>query len=280
MTDQYENEAEDTPAIRIHHATAKKAEAASILLTIVDDENGDPWCRAFWPERGTEIFHVESPAALAAMIEAQCYINANPGRNISTQWNEDDGIYEVAITDEQGSLAIGMDVKDAIVEAAKVDAGEAQRPGAEEDGDGDGDEDEPEAAGSVVSDVFKQRYKERGRKADCGDWLALTLEQYCRVMDTESGREVTDLDRFITIATANGVDGERYLNTTHNRGWQGRVRMTVRMILAKRVADKGFLFVPEGNGTKSDVEIKAPSAWAKANATKPKAPATKKPKAS
>lgn len=131
------------------------------------------------------------------------------------------------------------------------------------------DEDEDERTGSVVPDVFKKRYAEAGHPGHCGDWLALQLNGLCQTMDGK--KTITDLDRLEAIANANGVAPARVdrLGTATN-GWQGRYRMTVRNMLAKVVADKGFLFIPEGCGVKKDEERKAPKDWCLKCATKAK----------
>lgn len=134
----------------------------------------------------------------------------------------------------------------------------------------DGAEDEEEErTGSVVPDVFKKRYAEAGHPGHCGDWLALQLNGLCQTMDGK--KTITDLDRLEAIANANGVAPARVdrLGTATN-GWQGRYRMTVRNMLAKVVADKGFLFIPEGCGVKKDEERKAPKDWCLKYATKAK----------
>jgi len=138
-----------------------------------------------------------------------------------------------------------------------------------------GDEDEDERTGSVVPDVFKKRYAEAGHPGHCGDWLATTLNKLCQTMDGK--KVITDLDRLEAIANANDVSPDRVdrLGTATN-GWQGRYRMTVRNMLAKKVADKGFLFVPEGCGVKADTEMKAPRDWCQKYATKTKAKAPAK----
>lgn len=140
----------------------------------------------------------------------------------------------------------------------------------------DADEgEEEERTGSVVPDVFKKRYAEAGHPGHCGDWLAVTLNGLCQT--TDGKKTITDLDRLEAIANANGVAPARVdkLGTATN-GWQGRYRMTVRNMLAKVVADKGFLFIPEGCGVKTDTEKKAPKDWCDKYRTKAKAKAAPK----
>lgn len=148
-------------------------------------------------------------------------------------------------------------------------------------------EDDGDERGSVVPPKYKAIYAEAGHPTHCGDWLAETLNRFCRVTDAETGKEVTDLDRLETIANANDVAPQRYgkLGVATN-GWQGRFRMTVRNMLAPRVASKGFLFVPDGAGVDADQEFTAPNEWrakhmpkqkpTKGDVAKPDAPSGKK----
>lgn len=133
-----------------------------------------------------------------------------------------------------------------------------------------GEEDEPEDRGSVVPEKYKKIYAERGDATHCGDWLALTLNSLCKVLN-EKGRETTDLDRLETIANANGVSPDKFGKLgVQTNGWQGRYRMTIRNALAKVVALKGSLFVPEGCGKDADTDLKAPKEWVLAHSPKPK----------
>ena len=98
--------------------------------------------------------------------------------------------------------------------------------------------DEEEGRGSVVKDEFRIRYAEAGHPTTCGDNLATILDNLC--LTEKSG---TDLGRFETICEANGVNLGKYNRTTN--GWQGRLRMTGRNLLAKRVwLNGGILMTP------------------------------------
>lgn len=150
------------------------------------------------------------------------------------------------------------------------DGDDLEAEDADEDGDGDGDgEDEP--TGSVVPERYKLEYAARGDATTCGDWLALELNKLCKVTD-EKGKETTDLDRLEAIANSNDVAPARYGKLgVETNGWQGRYRMTIRNMLTPRVAAKGFLFIPEGQGVKADTERKAPRQWCIEHSPKPKA---------
>jgi hypothetical protein len=255
-----------TDQVTIHHATAKKAEGLGIALSVVDF-NGEDMVRAFHPELNIELHYANGPDAVTAMTKVAEFVSANAGVKVTQE--DDDGEIQYRITNEGGCLALEFDLDAALTTAAE-NLSEGTWVDAETGEQLEGEE-EDEAPGSVVSEVFKARYKERGRKQDCGDWLALQLEDLTRVtvQDGEKSVEIVDMDRLQTLLGANDVDYNKYLiNNPKNRGWQGRFRMTTRMILAKRVADKGFLFVPSDLVKGGDEERKAPVAWCKLNATK------------
>lgn len=95
--------------------------------------------------------------------------------------------------------------------------------------------------GSVVTNRYRAQYSENGHPTHCGDELALLLNSLC------SNKAGTNLSIFEAICQVNGVDLSKYNRTT--KGWQGRLRMTGRNLLAKRVAENGgVLRMPEGMG--------------------------------
>lgn len=95
--------------------------------------------------------------------------------------------------------------------------------------------------GSVVTNRYRALYSENGHPTHCGDALANLLNSIC------VNKVGTNLEIFERICTANGVDLSRYNRTT--KGWQGRLRMTGRNLLSKRVAENnGYLVMPEGLG--------------------------------
>jgi hypothetical protein len=93
----------------------------------------------------------------------------------------------------------------------------------------EGTEDRPDS--SVVKGTYRARYAEAGHPTHCGDELANLLNNLCL---TKAG---IDMPRFEHICAANGVDLSKYNRTT--RGWQGRLRMTGRNMLAAKVAANG-----------------------------------------
>jgi hypothetical protein len=97
----------------------------------------------------------------------------------------------------------------------------------------------PPKIGSVVTNRYRAVYSESGHPTHCGDELALLLNSLC------SNKAGTNISLFESICAANHVDLSKYNRTT--KGWQGRLRMTGRNLLAKRVAaNGGRLYMPEG----------------------------------
>lgn len=96
---------------------------------------------------------------------------------------------------------------------------------------------------SVVRVKYKVRYKDRAiaagikgkaAKRSTWDWLA---QELAAATLTKSGE--LRVDDFLAILEANGVDHSRWTN--RSKGWQGRLRMTGRLALARVVAESGVL---------------------------------------
>lgn len=111
--------------------------------------------------------------------------------------------------------------------------------------------------GTVVASKYRQKYAELGHPTHCGDWLAQLLNNYC------IGDKNTDLEVFERICSLNGVDTSKYKR--HGTGWQGRIRMTGRNLLAKKVFAAKKIVVPAVGEGADDAnehhEIKAPADW-------------------
>jgi hypothetical protein len=112
-------------------------------------------------------------------------------------------------------------------------------------------------ANSVVQVKYKARYAERAvaagykRKAaqrSSWDWLAQSIAGECLT----KGDKI-DIERFLSLLDANGVDHSRWTN--RNKGWEGRLRMTGRLALQRVVAEAGMLKTPDGE------ELEAPAEW-------------------
>lgn len=119
------------------------------------------------------------------------------------------------------------------------------------------EEDENKVGGSVVGAKYRARYAEQGHPTHCGDWLAEVLNNIC------GGKAQTDLDLFERICGMNGVDTGKYRRS--GVGWQGRIRMTGRNLLAKRIfLQGGELVVPASFGVEGkdgNGKFVAPSEW-------------------
>jgi hypothetical protein len=107
--------------------------------------------------------------------------------------------------------------------------------------DAKSDEEEEGKGGSVVSAKYRAKYAEAGHPTHCGDWLAETLNEICL------NKEGVNLELFEGICALNGVDTSKYKRS--GVGWQGRIRMTGRNLMSKRVfLNDGKLILPESMG--------------------------------
>jgi len=109
--------------------------------------------------------------------------------------------------------------------------------------------------GSVVSERYRAKYAEAGHPTHCGDWLAEKLNELCL-----TGKGI-DLPRFEAICSINGVDTTKYRR--EGTGWQGRLRMTGRNLLAKKVYLAGGVLLAPNADTEAggNVEYRAPAEW-------------------
>jgi hypothetical protein len=97
----------------------------------------------------------------------------------------------------------------------------------------------PPVKGSVVTNRYRAIYSEYGHPTHCGDELAILLNNLCL------NKAGVNIELFEEICVANGVSLMHYDRTS--RGWQGRLRMTGRNLLAKRVKNaKGKVLMPNG----------------------------------
>jgi len=101
--------------------------------------------------------------------------------------------------------------------------------------------------GSVVTNRYRATYSEFGHPTHCGDELAVLLNNLCL------NKAGVNIEFFEAICRANDVNLARY-DRTH-KGWQGRLRMTGRNLLAKRVRENGgYLRMPDGDDYKLSQE--------------------------
>lgn len=110
---------------------------------------------------------------------------------------------------------------------------------------------------SVVGAKYKHRYAQRAvaagttRKAaqrSSWDWLAQSIAGECL-----DDADKIQIDRFLALLDANGVDHSRWTN--RSKGWEGRLRMTGRLALQRVVAEAGVLLTSDGE------ELEAPAEW-------------------
>jgi hypothetical protein len=95
--------------------------------------------------------------------------------------------------------------------------------------------------GSIITNKYRARYSEYGHPTHCGDALTALLNNLC------VNKAGTNIELFEAICAANKVNLSKYNRT--NKGWQGRLRMTGRNLLAKKIKDNGGkLMLPEGMG--------------------------------
>lgn len=110
------------------------------------------------------------------------------------------------------------------------------------------EEEKTTQGGSVVNGKYRTIYAERGHPNHCGDWLAVVLNEQCLTTPT------FNIARFEEICDLNGVSLAKYDRT--RPGWSGRLRMTGRNLLARRV------FLNEGTLVLSNqLTLVAPSEW-------------------
>ena len=95
--------------------------------------------------------------------------------------------------------------------------------------------------GSVVTNRYRATYSEYGHPTHCGDELAILINNICL------NKAGINLQLFEEICRVNGINLGKYSRIT--KGWQGRLRMTGRNLLAKRVRENGGkLMMPVGMG--------------------------------
>jgi hypothetical protein len=100
---------------------------------------------------------------------------------------------------------------------------------------------------TVVKVVYKHRYQDRAKAAGRtdkasrrgnGDWLQRELQA-----ETVGKDGKLDLQRFIAILDANGVDYSRWKREGH--GWEGRFRMSGSLVLRGIVGKTAAFRTPE-----------------------------------
>jgi hypothetical protein len=91
--------------------------------------------------------------------------------------------------------------------------------------------------GSIITNRYRATYAEQGHPTHCGDELATVLNTLC------ANKGGTNIELFVQICSLNGLDLTKYNRIS--KGWQGRLRMTGRNLLAKKVREQGGrLYLP------------------------------------
>lgn len=250
----------------VHHAIQKKAQKAGIILTdLGDDEDQRTRFKAHWPEYNQVMFGPEAKYLLDDMLAVKTMRKSFASFNVVI---EDDDTVSITIR------GTGIEVKGMRAAAAYKKAVELWQDSRSdldiEDEEEDNEvqeeieaeareaDEEERVGGSVVSTTYRAKYAEAGHPNTCGDWLANILNDYCL------NKEGFSIEQFEPICAMNGVDLSKYNRET--RGWQGRLRMTGRNLLGRRIALKGVLVLP-------DKEVKVDAEWLAAQKyQKPKAP--------
>ena len=230
---------------RIHHATAAKAEKAGIELEVNHDLNV---VVAKWGEY--EYPHAEAKIALEATMLDRTFRLEYPALRLQMT---EEGTFLVVHTDEAGEETTIWEDTELPTLAFVLEFCENNELDPEIGFDEA--EEEEKKARVVVADHYKKEYAARGNPNNCGDWLALTLEEQCKT------KEGIDIARFTDILNLNGVPmvGKwAELPTSGQRGWQGRYRMNGRQKLEVIVATRGTLFLAE------DYKVAADRDWLEA----------------
>lgn len=272
----------------IPHATKEKAEKGGIILTEVDTPKGA--VKALYPKYSLETYGIGGKAAFEQMAALVRIKNHDDTRIIVNDPNDPfmvmifnhdrsltpfrgsatptDAYNEIAALDAKRKAWLSTVVPGDGAEAYKqgFTAGDNPWTGDEEeesrdawdaawDDAADAEQTaEEEAGGSVVKQVYRIRYAEAGHPNHCGDWLADTLNNLVL------GKTATDIANFEAICNLNGVSLAKYKR--EGNGWQGRLRMTGRNLMARIVFETGVLKVPAHvAGEKKDVELRAPKEW-------------------
>ena len=220
----------------IHHATAKRALEAGVMLT--EERNGDAHViRAFWPERN---YTIEGAVAKNVLDDMIAY------RTIALEWpglgaRQEDGEWIVTVADDEGSEfgaeRLAQALQDALDHCTDMEFDPSLPP---EGTDPEDDSEEEEGkAGNVVPATYRARYREAGHPDHCGDWLATLLDG--AFVDADGVFSVGAFEAFLQ-ENAVPMDG-KWADLPHSGqpGWKGRYRMNGRQVLEKWIALRGVL---------------------------------------
>jgi hypothetical protein len=256
--------------MNIHHTKIKQAMAIGCHLSAESSHR----FRIFWPQQSVELFAHSVDEALDEMRATQSILHHNPDYKMVTNHINLDVILTNRITgkmmrespaspseiwaiieaeedhwvmplgapppEEEASDRIsGVHISGTVAHKEGVPAGDCPYPEESDDFARWNDEwDEaaekalnPPPKGSVVTNRYRATYSEFGHPTHCGDELAILLNNICL------NKAGTNIDLFEAICVANGVSLTKYDRIA--KGWQGRLRMTGRNLLAKKIRENG-----------------------------------------
>jgi len=254
----------------VHHTKIKQAMQIGCHLS----ESTNHRYRIFWPQRSVELFGHTIDEALDEMRATQSILHFNPDYKVITNhsdttvtlmnrmtgkimkqtpaqpteiWaiieaEEDQWVMplnEPLQEDEMSDRINGIHINGAVAFKEGVPAADCPYLDNSDDfsrWNNEWDEaadqaENPPPKGSVVTNRYRATYSEYGHPTHCGDELAILLNNLCL------NKAGINLELFEAICAANGVNLTRYNRTT--KGWQGRLRMTGRNLLAKRLKSNG-----------------------------------------
>lgn len=223
----------------IHHATIKRATKLGIELT--ETEAGFIEGKLI---KGDRTFnHSNVNVVINALVLSSRFAVEYPNLHVGGKSTENttitvfqrpsDDAKPVPLFDLDGLNMSKRDEEDAFAKALEA--------ATEQDLD-TGETDELPSGGTVVSDKYRNLYKERGNENHCGDWLAEFLDG---MFDVEiEGKKSFDAEAFAHFLVTNGVEmvgkWAALLNSNQN-GWKGRFRMNGRQKLEVAVAIRGTI---------------------------------------
>lgn len=223
----------------VHHTKVKQARDIGCYIQVTDDRR----FRIFWPERSVELFGNTVDECLSAMKKVQLSVLENPDAELPKVQPDEEHIGGIP-KDGGRAYREGVPASDCPYDEGTVafnDWNDSWDNAADEAGTEESVVAEEPIKGSVVTNRYRAQYSEMGHPTHCGDALATLLNSIC------VNKAGTNLELFERICEANGVNLAKYNRTT--KGWQGRLRMTGRNLLAKQVLkNDGVLNMPEGLG--------------------------------
>lgn len=241
---------------RIHHTQHQKAQKLGVQL----EESGQ-FIRAIWPMRNIAVFGVDARWAIEQMEATQRLVRyaEDRGSELSVRtniaqptmvhliidgeptkesnapmvwWNQVDKLgFLSGVGEPKVAIKVVGPQGEPIDEDPSED--EIEQPRAQDT------EEEALPAKSVVKPKYRASYAERGTPTTCNDELAQKLNN---LIHNKGGTNIEMMDM---LAEINDVDLSKYSRTSP--GWQGRLRMTFRNMLQKKLKENGgVLKVPEG----------------------------------